>query len=93
MKIKHIEGEKNGNIMMYTLSTCVWCKKIKKYLKDLGVEYHYIDVDLLEGAEKEEVMQQMKEYTSEVSYPMLVINEKEYIIGYKPDEIKEKLGL
>ena len=42
MKIEHVKGENKGKITLYALSTCGWCKKTKKLLDDLGVEYHYI---------------------------------------------------
>ncbi|MCX7039766.1 MAG: glutaredoxin family protein, partial [Spirochaetes bacterium] len=32
---------------MYTLSTCMWCRMAKNLLRDLGVGYEYVDVDLL----------------------------------------------
>ena len=34
---------------MYALSTCIWCKKTKQMLKDLGVDYTFEDVDNLSG--------------------------------------------
>ena len=38
--------------MLYALSTCVWCRRTKQLLDQLGVEYDYVDVDLLEGGDK-----------------------------------------
>ena len=44
MKIEHVKGENKGKIMLYALSTCVWCKKTRELLDDLGVEYYFIYV-------------------------------------------------
>src|SRR4030042_5339749 len=53
-KGNHISGVDKGKIVMYGLSTCVWCKRTKKLLTDLGVEYDYVFVDKLDKAEENE---------------------------------------
>jgi len=52
MEMKHVEGENKGKVILYALSTCVWCKKTKRLLNQLGVDYYFIDVDLL-GRDRE----------------------------------------
>jgi glutaredoxin len=93
MKIEHVKGENRGKILLYALSTCGWCKKTKNLLNNLGVEYSYIFVDLVDGKEKEEVMDDVKKWNPRCTFPTLVIKDEECIIGYKEDEIKEALGL
>ena len=53
MEIVHVAGEDRGEIMLYTLSTCVWCRKMKRWLDEKGFAYSYVDVDLEYGDEKE----------------------------------------
>ena len=86
--MKHVEGEKEGDAKLYTLSTCGWCKKVKGLLGELGVEYSYTDVDLLEGSDKKEVMGEVKLHNPQCSFPTLVINDKKCIVGFKEDQIK-----
>ena len=93
MKIEHVDGENKGNILLYGLSTCGWCKKTKDLLSDLGVEYSYIFVDLVEDNERDQVMDEVKKWNPRCSFPTVVINEKVCIIGYKEGDIKEALGL
>ena len=93
MKIVHVEGENKGKIMIYALSTCIWCRKTKQLLKDKKVAFDYCDVDLEEGADKETAQRNIKKWNPSVSFPTLVINNKEAVLGYQPEEIKEKLGL
>ena len=78
--------------MLYTLSTCGWCKKTKKLLGELGVGYNYADIDLLEGNEQKEILEEVKRYNPKCTFPTLVINKDKCIIGFKDDEIKEALG-
>jgi len=92
MKIEHVEGEKKGKIMLYALSTCVWCKKTKKLLKDIGVEYNYVFVDELKGEEKEEAINEIKKHNPRCSFPTIVFNDEKCIVGFKEEEIKEAIS-
>ena len=88
---KVVEGKDKGKVMLYALSTCVWCKKTKRLLSDLGVKYSYIFVDKLEGKEREEVVSDLKKYNERGSFPTIVIDDDKVIVGFKEDEIKENL--
>jgi glutaredoxin len=92
IKIEHVKGKNKGKIMLYALSTCVWCRKTKELLKDLGVEYYYIFVDQLEDADREQQMGELSKYNPYRSFPTLVINNDKCIVGFKEDEIREALG-
>jgi glutaredoxin-like protein NrdH len=90
MSMQHVPGLKTADIKLYALSTCPWCKKTKKLLGDLGVEYYFEDVDLLEGREREAVMVAVSKWNPSRSFPTIVINNK-CIIGFKEQEIREAL--
>jgi glutaredoxin-like protein NrdH len=92
MAIIHIDGKKKGKVMLYALSTCGWCKKTKAMLNELGVEYDYTDVDLLQGGEQDKVIKEIMKYNPNCNFPTLVIDDKKCIIGFKEDEIREALG-
>ena len=92
-KIEHIDGDNKGKIMLYALSTCGWCKKTKELLDDLGVAYSFVYVDLLEGNEKENTVDEVKKWNPRCSFPTLVINDCECIVGFKEEQIKEALGI
>ena len=93
MKIDHVDGKNKGNILLYALSTCGWCKKTKEFLNSLGVEFSYIFVDLLEEQEKDEIMEDVKKWNPRCSFPTLIINDEKCIVGYKEDQIEEAIGL
>ena len=92
-KIEHVDGNNKGKIMLYALSTCAWCKKTKIYLDKIGVEYSYIYVDLLEEDDQSKTMDEVQRWNPRGSFPTLVINNKECIVGFKEDKIKEALKL
>jgi glutaredoxin len=91
MKTEHVQGKNKGKIMLYALSTCMWCKKTKKFLDDLGVEYNFIYVDYLEGDEREKTKKEIMKWNPRFSFPTMVINDKKCIVGFKEDKIKEAL--
>jgi glutaredoxin-like protein NrdH len=93
MGLEHVEGENRGKVMLYALSTCVWCNKTKKLLRDLGVEYSYIYVDLLKGEERNRTLEEVKRYNPKATFPTTVIDDDRCIVGYKEKEIKEALQI
>ncbi len=92
MDMKHVPGENRGHILLYALSTCVWCKKTKRFLNNLGVEYYYVDLDLLKKEEKDEALRSVKRHNPQGSFPTMVIDEKRCIVGYDEDKIKREVG-
>jgi glutaredoxin-like protein NrdH len=91
MVVEHVSGKKKGNIMLYALSTCGWCAKTKELLRALGVEFTYVYVDLLEGKEQDDAMDEVERWNPKGSFPTLVIRDKIYIVGFREDEIREAL--
>ncbi|MDD5687415.1 MAG: glutaredoxin family protein [Elusimicrobia bacterium] len=91
MKKIHNEGKKVGDIILYALSTCIWCKKTKQLLKDLGIDFYYVDVDLLDKKDMKAAEKEIMKWNPDRSFPTLVKDNKFCITGYKPDEIKEKV--
>lgn len=89
--VKHVEGEDKGKVFLYALSTCIWCRKTKKLLDSLGIEYSYIFMDNLDGEEKDKRMEELEQWNPKRSFPTLVINDEKVITGFKEDEIKKEL--
>jgi len=93
VKIEHVDGENKGKIMLYALSTCIWCKKTKQLFDKLGVEYSYIYVDKLEGEDRNQTIKDIRKWNPRCSFPTTVINNEICIAGFKEYDIKEALGL
>lgn len=91
-KGNHISGVDRGKVVMYGLSTCVWCKKTKKLLTDLGVDFEYVYVDRLEGDEEDDAVEKLRRFNPSVSFPTTIINDEKAIVGFKEKEIRESLG-
>jgi glutaredoxin-like protein NrdH len=79
-------------VKIYTLSTCSHCKAAKKFLNDNGIQFSSVDVDLLQGKDREEVLNEVVQYNPQRSFPTIVIGQK-IIIGFRENDIKEALGI
>jgi len=91
MTVNHVEGANKGHVMLYALSTCGWCKKTKGLLEELKVEFYYSNVDQLQGPERTEAIEAVKKWNPKCSFPSLVVNDSQCIIGYDEAKIKEAL--
>ena len=89
MNIIQVEGKGNAEIFLYTLSTCVWCKKTKRWLEEEHLAYRYVDVDLEQVEEKKTVMEEVRRWNPKGSFPTIVINNRDCIVGFKPERLKE----
>ena len=90
MNYQHVSGKDSPHkIILYALSTCVWCKKTKRFLNDLGLAYNFVDYDLLEGDEKNKIEKEIEKWNPRLSFPVLVVDGEKCILGYDETKIKE----
>jgi glutaredoxin-like protein NrdH len=78
------------DIILYSLTTCIFCKRTKEFLDECGAKYECVLVDQLQGDEHKKVVEDIKKVNPKLSFPTLVID-GEAIIGFKQDQIEEAL--
>jgi len=88
-----VEGRNIGDIKMFALSTCGWCKKTKAFMKDHNVGFSYIDVDLLPPDEQESVQAEQLKYNPTGSFPTIVIDSNHCIVGFDEHKLKQLIGV
>ncbi len=94
MKIEKVPGKNNKNkVFLYALSTCAWCKMTKQFLKDNQIEFEYVDVDKCTPDDLDKVKENVLNLGGSLSYPVIIINDKTLINGFRKDLIKEKLAI
>ena len=91
MEMNRIDGKDRGDVALYTLSTCIWCKKTKALLQEMAVSYRFVDVDLLESTQREKALEELKRFNPLCSFPSLVVNNSTCIVGFDEKKIKEAL--
>jgi glutaredoxin len=79
-------------VKIYTLSTCSHCKAAKKFLNENAVVFDATDVDLLQGADREAMLNEVIQYNPQRSFPTIVIG-NQVIIGFKEAALREALGI
>jgi len=93
LKFTHITGRRNScKITVYALSTCGFCRRALNFLKENGVEFDYIYVDLLPLNVQDELVEKLeKEFNKHVAFPFLIVDGKECYIGFNPEKYQQLL--
>lgn len=81
-----------ANVKIYALSTCPYCKRTKRFLTESGVEYEAVDVDLLDDAAQDAVLEEIEKLTGRHSFPVVLIG-PEVIVGHNEERIRKVLDL
>jgi len=84
----HVPGKDCGHVALYALSTCGWCRKARQLLDEMGVDYYYVYVDLLQGEESSEARREMIRWNPRGSFPTIVINDETGIAGFDEERIR-----
>jgi glutaredoxin len=79
-------------VQLLSLSTCSHCRATKTLLNECAVKYDFTDVDLLTGKERAAILDDVKKFNPNCSFPTIIIGET-VIVGFKEKEIKAALKL
>ncbi len=79
-----------NKISMYTLSTCPWCRKTKKFFKDKNIPFDYIDYDLASEDAQNKISAEMMNYTGHIAFPFVRIG-GQVVIGFNPERYEQLL--
>ena len=78
-------------VFMYTLSTCPWCRKTKKYFSERDIPFEYVDYDLATPDEQQEIERQMTKRGGQLSFPWVLIGD-DLVVGWNPAKYDELLA-
>ena len=94
MRTIKVSGVNNKHkVSMYAISTCAWCRRAKKFLKDNSIEFEYVDVDLCAKGDQERIRDDILSRGGHLSYPTIIVDDKFLITGFKEDKLREALGI
>ncbi len=77
-------------VILYTLSTCPWCRKTKRFFQEKNIPFEFTDYDLADEATQERIGSEMLKYTDHIAFPFVKIDDK-VVIGYNPEKFEELL--
>jgi glutaredoxin len=94
MEFSKVSGKNSAHkVVVYALSTCVWCKMTKQFLKDHSIEFEYVNVDLCEEDDKQKIRAEIQNKGGNLNYPTTIIDDKIVVTGFRKDQLKEALEI
>ncbi|HHE72058.1 MAG TPA: glutaredoxin family protein [Chloroflexi bacterium] len=90
----YVEGSHaEHEVLLYALSTCIWCRKTRQFLESEGVAFKFVYVDLVDPEERKAIRKHIRQFSDRMAFPTLIVDDEKCIVGVKPDAIKARLGL
>jgi len=81
-----------NDLTVYALSTCAFCRRALKFLKDNSIKFKYVYFDDLDNDTQDKLEEELeKEFNKRLSFPFLVINCKKAIVGFDREEWEREL--
>lgn len=79
-----------NKITIYALSTCLWCRKSKKYFEEKNIPFECVDYDKQDEDRQKEMMSEMRGAGCTGSFPFIKIGGA-CVQGYDPEEFEKLL--
>jgi len=77
-----------NKIKIYSTPTCHFCHMAKDFFKEKDVEFEDFDVSVDLDKRKE-----MLEKSGQMGVPVIILNDKDIIVGFNKPKIMEILGI
>ena len=79
-------------IKLFTLSTCSHCNRTKRFFKENEIEMEFVDVDLLSGADRERIMNEVRKVNPDCSFPTICIDDH-VLVGFNEEKLRKALRI
>jgi len=90
--LEDVPGAKaDHDLVLFALSTCGWCRKARNFLEGNEIAYRYVYLDQLEGDEQRAVLTEASNWNPKRTFPTLIIDDKDVIVGFDDSSYTEKL--
>ncbi len=94
MRTIKVSGKNNRHrVLMYAISTCGWCKRAKKFLRDNNIEYEYVDVDLCSREDREKIRKDILSRGGHLIFPTIIVDDRILVTGFQEEKIREALEI
>jgi glutaredoxin 3 len=75
-----------SKVLLFSTSTCSWCRRAKRYFKDRGVPFKEINIEREPEAARDIVRK-----TGQTGVPVIKIGSK-WIVGFDRERIEKELA-
>jgi glutaredoxin len=80
-----------ARIKVFALSTCPYCHQARAYLSEAGAGFDVVEVDKLEGKEREDAIAEVKRISGGASFPVLTAG-GDVVVGFDRKGIDRLIG-
>lgn len=90
--LEEVAGSKDAHdVVLFALSTCPHCRHAREFLDGNDIAYRYVYLDRLDGAEQRSALSESEKYNPGRTFPTLVIDDGDVIVGFRESEYSDKL--
>ena len=75
-------------VKVYSITSCPWCDKVKKYLKSRHVEFEEHNIELDDAARDE-----CYRISGDLVVPITTVDSKDYVLSFDKAKLDALLGL
>ncbi|MBR1728804.1 MAG: glutathione S-transferase N-terminal domain-containing protein [Selenomonadaceae bacterium] len=75
-------------VKVYSITTCPWCDKAKKYLKSKGIEYEEHNIE-----NSDEDAQACLKLSGDTMVPVITNDDVNYVVGFDKAKIDQMLDI
>jgi glutaredoxin 3 len=84
----YLKNKIMNKVKIYSTPTCHFCHMAKDYFKEKGVDFEDFDVSVDLEKRKE-----MLERSGQMGVPVIILNDKDLVVGFNKPKIMEILGI
>jgi glutaredoxin-like protein NrdH len=90
--LEQVDGDKKDHdLVLFALSTCPHCRNARNFLDSNSVAYRFVYLDKLEGEEQKQVLEEASKFNPRRSFPTLVIDDDDVLVGFTEADWRTKL--
>ncbi len=75
-------------VKVYSMTSCPWCVKAKKYLESKGIEFENLNIE-----EDEAAREACKALSGDLMVPVITADDKNFVLGFDKAKIDAMLGI
>jgi glutaredoxin len=76
---------------VYALSTCPHCRRTRRLLDELAIDYDVVEVDLLGDEERGRVIDEVRRISGGASFPVVIIGDR-IVVGHNEEQLRTALA-
>jgi glutaredoxin-like protein NrdH len=91
--VKVSGSRQKHTVLMYAISTCIWCKRAKRFLSTHQIEYEYIDVDLISQEDLQHVERDIMDREGQLLFPTIIVDDQMILTNPQEEQLRQVLEI